>query len=87
MIVVLYFNISVMSVIVASSTVVCFYSVIMTSKCVNSTDCVVILKREKPVLMEEEQRHFCLGLPGWCPCPDCSLPDAVSMETARAKNH
>ena len=38
------------------------------------SECVVSksILEHRPVLNKEEQRSFCLGLPGWCPCPDCS---------------
>ena len=44
-----------------------------------------ILER-KPVLNKEEQRRFCLGLPGWCPCPDCSTltTSATCKDTTKA---
>ena len=32
----------------------------------------LLWKGEKKVLALSEQRRFCLGLPGWCPCTDCS---------------
>lgn len=38
-----------------------------------------ILEQEKPVLTEEEERNFCLGLPGWCLCRDCSPPTNMAQ--------
>ena len=52
-------------------------------KCV--LDCVVskfILERGKSVLTQQEQQDFCLGLPGWCLCSDCS---PGGMDQARCK--
>ena len=52
-------------------------------KCV--LDCIVsksILERGKSVLTQQEQRDFCLGLPGWCLCSDYS---PGGMDQARCK--
>ena len=54
-------------------------------------DCIVsksILERKKPILTEEEERNFCLGLPGWCLCHECSPtsePTSMALSTAQAK--
>ena len=54
-------------------------------------DCIVskcILERKKPILTEEGERNFCLGLPGWFPCHECSPtsePTSMASSTAQAK--
>ena len=57
-------------------------------------DCIVSkssLEHKKPILTEEE-RNFCLGLPGWCLCHECSStsestsePTSMASSMAQAK--
>ena len=48
------------------------------------TECVVsdslLWKGEEKFLSLDDQRKFCLGLAGWCPCIDCTDPEMASTD-------
>ena len=55
-----------------------------------SDTCCVVSKSlicfEKLDLTEEEERNFCLGLEGWCPCHVCSPEmEKKSLSLKRAR--
>ena len=51
---------------------------IMNSECIVSES--LLWKGEKKYLSLADQRKFCLGLPGWCPCVDCTDPEMATTD-------
>ena len=45
----------------------------MTDEIVSAS---LIRKRPRVLLSKEEQKRFCLGLAGWCPCDDCQSDES-----------
>jgi len=37
----------------------------------------LIRKRPRVPLSSEEQKRFCLGLAGWCPCDNCQSDESM----------
>ena len=53
-----------------------------------SNTCVVsksLIRTTKPNLSKEEERRFCLGLVGWCPCSNCSPMETKSLILKRKR--
>ena len=45
-----------------------------------------LIRTTKPNLSKEQERRFCLGLVGWCPCSDCSpTMDQKSLRLKRKR--
>ena len=52
-----------------------------------NTDCVVsdslLWKGEEKFLSLADQRRFCLGIPGWCPCINCTEPEMATIDPSK----
>ena len=56
-----------------------------------NTNCVVsnslLWKGEEKFLSLADQRRFCLGIPGWCPCIDCTEPEIATIDPGKLLSH
>ena len=63
----------------------CPHTIIL--KVLMNADCVVsdslLWKGEEKFLSLADQRRFCLGIPGWCPCIDCTEPKMASIDSGK----
>ena len=53
----------------------------MNNNCVVSDS--LLWKGEEKFLSLADQRRFCLGIPGWCPCINCTEPEMATIDPGK----